>query len=775
MKMGEIKMNLTQVLDQLKSSEKFCANVTTWNTIPAKDAQYVDFPASLDKRLTDVLRQRGIKQLYSHQATAFERVAAGKNIVVVTPTASGKTLCYNLPVLNKILQNSESRALYLFPTKALSQDQMNELHELVTLLDEDIKTYTYDGDTPPNARKVIRSAGHIVVTNPDMLHSGILPHHTKWVKLFENIKYIIIDEVHHYRGVFGSHVANVIRRLKRICEFYGSNPQFICASATIANPEELASKLTGVDVELLDKNGAPAGKKEFIFYNPPVVNRELGIRRSNVLEAKRLASQFLKNKIQTIVFARSRMKTEILVSYLKELCNGIGQNPKSIRGYRGGYLPSQRREIEAGLRQGEVLGVVSTNALELGIDIGQLEVCIMSGYPGSVASTWQQAGRAGRRSEVSAAILVGNSSPLDQYMITNPDYFFAHPSENGLINPNNLVILLSHIKCAAFELPFVDGEDFGVETLEEILGFLADEKIIRYVRGRWYWMSDSYPADEISLRSASSDNFVIVDTTEPDHRIIGEMDRFSVLTMLYKDAIYIHESQQYHVDRLDYDEQKAYVRAVDSDYYTDAHLAVDIKVLDKFAQKQVQGGEKSHGEVLVAAKATMFKKIKFHTHENVGYGDIHLPEQQMHTTAYWMRVAPELEESFTKDDLQGGFLGLSNLLVNVAPIYLMCDPRDIKVVAQIRSPFTNSPTIYLYDSYPGGVGLSEKLYGVHDQLFKTAHELVSACGCEHGCPSCVGPINEVGPNGKINTLKLLKGVCLSGSERKTESSFEFQK
>ncbi|AZR73360.1 ATP-dependent helicase [Anoxybacter fermentans] len=760
-------MNLVQILETLKSSEEFYANVTAWRTIPAREAKYADFPESLDKRLREVLIKRGIKQLYSHQASAFEAVENGESIVVVTPTASGKTLCYNLPVLNEILKNPEVRALYLFPTKALSQDQLKELHELITLLGEDIKTYTYDGDTPQTARKVIRSAGHIVVTNPDMLHTGILPHHTKWVKLFENLKFVIIDEVHHYRGVFGSHVANVMRRLKRICKFYGSNPQFICASATIANPEELASKLIGTDVKLIDNNGAPSGTKEFIFYNPPVVNRELGIRRSNILEVKKIATHFLKNKIQTIVFTRSRLKTEILVSYLKKLCKDTGQNLNSIRGYRGGYLPKERRQIEAGLRSGEVLGVVSTNALELGIDIGQLEVCIMAGYPGSVASTWQQAGRAGRRSGTSAAILVASSSPLDQYVITHPEYFFSHPTEHGLINPNNLVILLSHIKCAAFELPFVDGEVFGVETTQEILEYLAEEKILRHVGGRWYWMSDSYPADDISLRSASPDNFVIIDITEPDHKVIGEMDRFSVPTMLHKDAIYIHESQQYHVDRLDWDEQKAYVRAVDVDYYTDANLAVDIKVLDEFEKEKVCGGNKSHGEVLVTAKATMFKKIKFYTHENVGYGDIHLPEQQMHTTAYWMCINPALAASFSKEELQSGLLGLSNLLVNVAPIYLMCDPRDIKVVAQIRSPFTNAPTLYLYDNYPGGVGFSEKLYAVHKKLLETAYELVNNCECEQGCPSCVGPVNEVGEHGKINTLKLLKGVYVSGSESQT--------
>ena len=765
-------MNLMQVLDNLRHSTEFLANVTAWKVVPNREAVYADFPLILDERLVNVLQSRGIRQLYSHQAAALEKISAGKNIVVVTPTASGKTMCYNLPVLNQILKNPETRALYLFPTKALSQDQMKELHEFITVLDEDIKTYTYDGDTPDTARKVIRSAGHIVVTNPDMLHTGVLPHHTKWVKLFENLQYIVIDEVHHYRGVFGSHVANVIKRLKRICRFYGSNPQFICASATIANPEELAAKLTGEEIELVNNNGAPAGAKEFIFYNPPVVNRELGIRQSNVLTTKRLATHFLKNKIQTIVFARSRLRTEILVSYLKELCKGIGQNPKSIRGYRGGYLPGERREIEAGLRKGEVLGVVSTNALELGIDIGQLEVCIMSGYAGSVASTWQQAGRAGRRSGVSAAILVGSSSPLDQYVMTHPEYFFEHPSEHGLINPNNLVILVSHIKCAAFELPFLDGEDFGVETTAEILEYLAEEKILRHVGGRWYWMSEHYPADEISLRSASADNFVIVDITDPNHRIIGEMDRFSVLTMLHDDAIYIHESQQYHVEYLDYEEQKAYVKAVDSDYYTDANLAVDIQVLDEFAKSAVTGSKKSHGEVLVAAKATIFKKIKFHTHENVGYGDIHLPEQQMHTTAYWVSINPEVVERFSKDEMQSGLLGLSNLLVNVAPIFLMCDPRDIKVVAQVRAPFTDAPTLYLYDSYPGGVGFSEKLYGIHDQILGTAYELVHGCSCEQGCPSCVGPINEVGPEGKANTLKLLKEVYQSGFARKTGSAPE---
>nr|PZN39448.1 MAG: ATP-dependent helicase [Bacillota bacterium] len=733
------------------------ACVTHWEVLPAQPARYADFPPGLDPRLIEALARRGIRRLYTHQAEAIAHALAGRSVVVVTPTASGKTLTYNLPVLSTILKEPAARALYLFPTKALAQDQVAELQELGRHLDVEIKSYVYDGDTPDSLRPTIRQAGQVVITNPDMLHTGILPHHTRWVRLFENLRYVVIDELHAYRGVFGSHLANVIRRLRRICRFYGSDPVFLCASATIANPKELAERLTGKEVHLVDQNGAPRGEKHFIFYNPPVVTRD-GLREPVLKAARRVAGMFLQNGIQTIVFTRTRLNTEVLVTYLKEdLARGkAGLTEKrapQIRGYRGGYLPSQRREIERGLRTGEVLGVVSTNALELGIDIGQLEAAVLAGYPGTIASAWQQAGRAGRRQGISAAVLVASSSPLDQFLVNNPDYFFGRSPEHALINPDNLMILASHLKCAAFELPFEDGEAFGLDpdSTREILAYLEEEKILRHVGGRWHWMSENFPAEDISLRSASAENFVIIDTTGPQHRVIGEMDRLAAMTMLHDHAIYIHEGQQYHVDKLDWEERKAYVHQVDVDYYTDAQLAVTVRPLDVFKSQRELGLEKAFGEVMTAAKATIFKKIKLHTHENVGWGEIHLPEDEMHTAAYWLQVPEEIAQQFEPDGLQSALVGLSHLLESLAPMYLMCDPRDLRAVAQIKSPFTGRPTLYLYDAYPGGIGLAEKAYDLHTLLLTAALERVQSCPCESGCPSCVGPQGT----GKAETQKLL--------------------
>ncbi|MFW6238807.1 MAG: DEAD/DEAH box helicase, partial [Halanaerobiales bacterium] len=548
-------MNLEQIISYMKGSKEYSSRITCWKELPEKEAEYTKFSGSINSRLRRVMEDKGISKLYTHQARAFETVNSGNNAVVVTPTASGKTLCYNLPVLNSLLEDMSTRALYLFPTKALSQDQLSELYDIIERLEAGIKTFTYDGDTPVEARQNIRKSGHIVITNPDMLHTGILPHHTKWIKLFKNLEYVVLDEVHNYRGIFGSNVANVIRRLKRICRFYGSDPVFIAASATIANPGEHTEKLIGKKVELIDENGAPRGPKDLVFYNPPVVNRQLGIRKSYILTARKLARMFLENDIKSIIFTRSRLRTEILLSYLQDIFAG----KKEVRGYRGGYLPGERREIEKGLRAGEITGVVSTNALELGIDIGPLQVCIIAGYPGTIASTWQQAGRAGRRRERSLALVVASSSPLDQYIIKNPEYFFERPVENALINPDNLLILLSHIKCAAFELPFEDGEDFGVETTGEILSYLEEQRILHHRGGRWHWAADRYPAEDISLRSASSDDFAVIDTTNhPDVQVIGRVDHFSALTTIHEDAIYLHEGRQYQVEELDFEGRKAY-------------------------------------------------------------------------------------------------------------------------------------------------------------------------------------------------------------------------
>ncbi len=748
---------LEELLARWREDPAFMRNVTRWEELPARDGAYVDFPDSLDRRLRETLRRRGIEHLYSHQAQALEAIGRGENAVVVTPTASGKTLCYNIPVLNEFMAEGESRALYLFPTKALSQDQVAELKSLAAELQINLRTHTYDGDTAPGLRQAIRQSGHIVVTNPDMLHTGILPHHTKWVRLFQNLKFIVIDEMHQYRGVFGSHVANVIRRLKRICRFYGSTPLFILCSATIANPAELAGALIEEPVTLIDQNGAPRSTKHFIFYNPPVVDRELGLRRSSLLETQRLAGELYRKAVQTIVFTRSRLGVELLLTYLQQSRKVIPGEDSGIRGYRGGYLPRERRSIEAGLRQGLVKTVVSTSALELGIDIGELEACIINGYPGTIASTWQQAGRSGRRSGASLGLLVANSSPLNQYIVNNPDYFFGRSPERALINADNLIILTNHVRCASFELPFQGGETFGHAAVDDILQFLADEGALYHSGGTFHWMEDAYPAEEISLRSAARENVVIIDTTTAQPQVIGEVDRFSAPMLVHEEAVYIHGGRQYQVERLDFAEKKAYVRAVQVNYFTDANLSVDLKVLDTFACEE-KGVTRAWGEVRINALVSMFKKIRFHTHENLGTGPVNIPETEMHTTAFWLAFPPASLEGFTPAALEAGLLGLANLIPQIASLFIMGDPRDLRAVSQVRAPFTGMPTLYLYDSYPGGVGCSELLFRIYREICRAAHEAILNCRCAAGCPSCVGAADQTGAEAKKFSRRLLEVV-----------------
>jgi DEAD/DEAH box helicase domain-containing protein len=749
----KLRKNLQELITDIKSNDDYKYNIAHWHTIDAKQASTVPFPENMDERIKKALLKRGIPGLYTHQASAFKAAVNGNSLVAVTPTASGKTFCYNLPVLQSILENEKSRALYIFPTKALSYDQKSELHEMIEEMEVQINSYTYDGDTPSNIRQKIRKAGHIVITNPDMLHSGILPHHTKWVSLFENLKYVVIDELHIYRGVFGSHTANVIRRLKRICHFYGSDPIFICTSATIANPKELAEGLTEKEMVLIDNNGAPSGKKHFVFYNPPVVNKPLNIRRSAVLEARRLAAEFLRNKIQTIVFARSRVRVEILLTYLQGLVSKqLG--PKAIQGYRGGYLPKQRREIEKGLREGSIYGVISTNALELGVDIGQLQVCIMTGYPGSIASSWQQAGRAGRRHGEALIIMVGSSSALDQYIIQNPEYFFTRNPETARINPDNLVILIDHLKCAAYELPFKKGDTFGTAEIMEILEFLTEERVLHQNGDKWYWMNDAFPAHNISLRSASQENVVIIDQSDaPDNRVIGEMDTFSAMTLLHDEAIYLHQGVQYQVELLDWEEKKAYVREVNVDYYTDANLAVQLSVLEVDKKKSFNTNEAAFGDVSVRAMATIFKKIKFETHDNIGSGPITLPEVELHTNSAMLSIHPEIL-NWDDNRMEQGLIGASHALNYLVPLHVMCDPNDIHVYPQVKAAHNEKPTIFIYDSYPGGIGLSEKVYENVETILNDTKSMVQRCQCENGCPSCIGT-DTASQTAKSDAIKLL--------------------
>jgi DEAD/DEAH box helicase domain-containing protein len=781
------KLTLEELLSRLAHNRRFMENVRALKTFPAFHGNFAPFPDWIHPRLKTVLEHRGFDRLYSHQAEAVNLVREGRNVVLVTPTASGKTLCYNLPVLNRIIEEPETRALYIFPTKALAQDQMHEVHELITDLKENFKTYTYDGDTPDDARQAIRKQGHIVVTNPDMLHTGILPHHTKWQKLFTNLKYVVIDELHVYRGIFGSHFTNVIRRLVRICRFYGQEPVFICCSATVANPKEHAERLLEQPVMLIDQSGAPTAAKTFILYNPPIVNRELGIRQSAMTPTRQLATELISNQIQTIVFTTSRLNVEILTKYLKDVfAKKKPLDTHFVTGYRGGYLPNLRRQIEEGLRNREVMGVVSTNALELGIDIGNLESCIMAGYPGSIASVWQQAGRAGRRRGHSLAILIARSSPMDQFIVENPEYFFSRSPEHCRTNPDNLLILLHHLKSAAFELPFEKGERFGGEDLEELLDYLEEKGVLHKVDDRWHWTAESYPADEVSLRSINPENIVVVDSTEAGaHKVIGEVDWDSAFSTVHDDAIYMVESQQYHVDKLDLERKAAYVHKVDVDYYTDAMTYTNVRVIDNFSRKQRRNLIVEHGEVQVAQKIVGYKKIKFYTSENLGYGDVTLPEKDMHTTSYWFTIPKDLLGGlrYSQSEIIDGLSALAYSLHHLASMLLMSDAHDIdrcigdksgewfvrngvgkrsisasSQTANDPSPVMTDafdPTVFIFDAYPGGIGFSELLYEHHDRLLESVLALIHSCPCRHGCPSCVGPTLEVGPTAKETVLAIL--------------------
>jgi len=749
--------------------EKHASRITGELHIPARAGRMLPFPDDLDPRLLHALTHRGITQLYSHQRHAWDGIRQGRHTVIVTPTASGKTLCYNLPVLHSAM-TMRSKALYLFPTKALSQDQVAEILELNRAGDLGVKAFTFDGDTPADARKAVRVHGDIVVSNPDMLHQGILPHHTKWAQFFENLKYVVIDEMHIYRGVFGSHMANVIRRLRRVCRFYGANPTFIFCSATIANPQELAERLLEEPVYAITESGAPQGEKYLLLWNPPVINPDLGIRASARSQVTRIARHAIQRGLKTIIFAQTRLMVEVITKYLKDIFDNDPRHPARVQAYRGGYLPTERRDTEQKMRAGAVDCVVATSALELGVDIGALDICLLNGYPGTVAGTWQRLGRAGRRNRATLGVLVATSQPLDQFVVRNPEFFLGASPEHAQIDPNQMLILLDHIRCAAFELPFSDGERFGNKEIRDFLNYLAEEGILHHEQGKWHWMDDAYPANSVSLRSVAEGNFVVVDTTDGKQNIIAEVDYGSASMTIYEGAIYLIQAQPWQVEKLDWEGRKAFVTKTKADYYTDAIDYTKLKILENFEQTASAKAFAARGEVHLVRRVAGYKKIRYYTHENIGWGKVNLPDSEMHTTAVWWQIEPtKLHEMFpSRWQALDGFLGAAYVIHHVAALLMMAEPHDLgravgngdaqwfaAVGANGRGSvqsFTGeqydietavdqfTPTVFLYDNYPGGVGLSAPLYDRQREVVERALLLVEGCGCLYGCPSCVGPI-----------------------------------
>lgn len=768
-----------RLIAHLKARYEDC--LTGELVIPAREAIDAEFPASLDGRLVRALRGRGIQRLYCHQLEAWESIGSGRHTVIVTPTASGKTLCYNLPVLQAILEEN-AKALYLFPTKALSQDQVAELAALNQAVALGVRSFTYDGDTPSDARRAVRTGADIVVTNPDMLHQAILPHHTKWAQFFESLHFVVIDELHTYRGVFGAHVANVLRRLRRIGRFYGVAPVFIFCSATIANPAQLARRLIGDEVRTIAGSGAPQGARHVLLWNPPVVNHELGIRSSARSQTARIARLAVDRRLKTIVFAQSRLLVEVLTKYLKDALDGDPRRPPRVRAYRGGYLPSERRATERELREGLVDCVVATNALELGVDIGALDVCVLNGYPGTIAGTWQRLGRAGRRRHESLGVLVATSSPLDQYLVSHPDFFLGASPEHARIDPDQLLILFDHIRCAAFELPFKDGEQFGGADPRELLEYLQEAQVLHHEGNTWHWMTDSYPANSVSLRSVAEGNFLVIDITRGKKEIIAEVDYSSAALTLYEGAIYMMQARPWQVEQLDWIGRKAMVRETQADYYTTAIDYTRLKILECFEEAQNLHGRCVEGEVHLVRRVAGYKKVRYYTHENVGYGPVNLPDQEMHTTAVWWAIAAEvLDERFpSRWQALEGLLGAAHALHFVAALLSMSEPRDLgravgngdgswsagvqddqrRIRARLEQPMDLdgtgprfNPSIFIYDNYPGGIGLAAPLFELRNKVIDKAAELVVDCPCQHGCPACIGPIMNPGTGASSHSPK----------------------
>ncbi|MDH5720316.1 MAG: DEAD/DEAH box helicase [Spirochaetia bacterium] len=759
-------MNLEQIIEQFESDREFNKNISYEYTVEEKNAVYESFPEELDARLKTALEQTGIHKLYSHQKKAFDFYREKKNYVITTPTASGKTLAYFLPIVQDKLENKEGKHLFLFPTKALSRDQENLYKNWKNLLQENWNMNVFDGDTAPDERRTVKKASDFVLTNPDMLHSGIMPHHTSWKDFFNNIRTIVIDEMHIYRGVFGSHVANVFRRLNRLLKHYKADPIYIFASATIKNPLELASGLSEKKFELIDESGASSGGKKIIFYNPPLIGSE-NIRKNSYETAANIGEILIQNNISVIFFVRSRNRAELLSYLIKSKLPGSYQ--EKIKSYRGGYLPSERREIERQLRENEITAVISTNALELGIDIGMLKAVVSVGYPGSFSSLMQQFGRAGRKNEKALAFLIGKSNALDQYILSHPDFIINSKGEEAVINPDNLIIFMDHLKCAAYETRFHESDVFGEIPVKEHLDYLAENDVLLSKDEYYLWMKDIYPASSVSLRSAAQDNFVIVDKTKAgSETVIGEVDSFSAPTLIHEEAVYLHQNRHYYVNRLDWDKKRAEVTEIKSDYFTDAHSKTNIKILSKDETKNRNNIVLNYGEVTVTTKTILYKKIKLTTGENLGWGKVYTPEITMHTQAAWIEFDDELRHTMPEKG-RGGILNrAAYLLKQMSMLVALCDKNDISVLGLCEEPQFKRYALVFYDKYPGGVGLSYKLMSNIKTVLELSLEALKKCSCSEGCPSCVG-VWEIPPIDEANYTERIEREQIQEIAFKKES------
>ncbi len=745
-------MNVEQFLTRLKSTKYYAGQIVHTERLPEREAKFKALSPPPPDRVTRILTKEGIEQFYTHQVQSIENVRAGKHAVVVTGTASGKTICYNVPVLESILQDPDACALYLYPTKALAQDQLRTLQRYQNIdAALPLRTGTYDGDTPPATRRKLKNEANVLLTNPDMLHAGILPNHGTWAHFFGRLRFVVIDEIHTYRGVFGSNVSHVINRLNRICAHYGTDPVFICCSATIRNPKELAERLTGKPMTLVDNDGAPRGEKTFVLWNPPFRGDDRMERKSANTEAAGILAELVADDHKAIAFVRARVVAEVITKYVKDTLDHLSPSrARAIRSYRGGYLPEERRKIEQALFSGDLQAVVSTNALELGIDVGSLESAVLVGYPGTIASTWQQAGRAGRGKEPSLVALVPHDSPIDQYMAQHPDYFFGRSPENAVIDSQNPHVVLAQIRSAAFELPIARKDwDFYGEYCGAILQILEEDHQIKRKLDKYYWSGGSYPAADVSLRNIGDNVYTIIEEAA-ENRVIGTIDEASAYMQVHPDAIYMHIGETYFVNSLDLEKKIAFVEKVDTDYYTQSMTEVKIKIEEEEFEKKWHKSECHFGDLSVTQVTYMFKKIKFGSRDSLGFGALDLPPQTLLTSGMWLIP---LEDAYIHVRKSGrvpreGLLGISNVIKEVIPLFAMCDTMDIG--ASVDSSAASAPAIFVYDRFPGGLGFAYKAYEMIDDIMTACLELIDRCPCERGCPSCVGspipPFSQLDPD-----------------------------